>query len=128
MSFRIGVLSDDELETVYGIYPKNIEVLCQLLKNHYTKQQDAMSLIELGDIFTLKETVDLTKYYERDKGDPKNSCKSYKEKASSLEAINTNASPVDYYFIWTNKWNVFNTQTSEWTTINKFLNNLKKKK
>ncbi len=128
MSFRIGVLEEGELETVYGFYPKRIDTLCEILKNNYPKQIDAKKLIELGDIYSLRESITDTIYYERDKGDPKEACVSYKEKVDNLEAINTNASPVDYYLIWTNKWNIFNTETSEWTTLNKFLNNLKKKK
>lgn len=127
MSFRIGILEDDELETVYGFYPTDIEVLCKLLKDNYTKLTSAKKLIELGDIHSVGATVDQTVYYERDKGDPQEACVSYKEEVKNIESINTNASPVDYYLIWTNKWNIYDSKTSEWTTINKFLNNLKKK-
>lgn len=128
MSFRIGVLEGGELETVYGFYPSKIVTLCEILKNNYSKQIDAKNLIALGDIYTLKNNVSDTQYYERDKGDPKEACVSYKEKVDNLDSVNTESSPVDYYIIWTNKWNVFNKETSEWNTLNKFLNNLKKKK
>ena len=128
MSFRIGVLDGDYLETVYGYYPLKIDKLCEILKNNYSKSADAKRIIELGDIYILKESVDTTVYYERDKGDPKEACVSYKEKVSSLESYDTNSSPVDYYLVWTNKWNVYNSETSEWFTLNKFLNTLKKKK
>lgn len=121
MSFRIGILENGTLETVYGYYPRRIESLCELIKHNYFKPVNIKELISLGDIYELRKNIDETVYYNRDKGDPIEACISYKEKVDDLQSINTLASPVDYYLIWTNKWNVFDVKTSEWTTINKIL-------
>ena len=125
MSIRIGTLKHEKLETIFVSYPKDIIKLCNILQNNYTKVSAIDQLIALGDIYNLDKTVESTLFYSRDKGDPIEGCKSYEENTESLTSINTNSSPIDYYLIWTNKWNICSAYTNDWTSVKKFLNKKK---
>ena len=59
MGFRIGVLKNNTLNTIFAYHPQNIVQLSKLLKDHYTKLSDIEELISLGDIHSLKETVEI---------------------------------------------------------------------
>lgn len=125
MSVRIGLLKDGILETVYCLYPKDIKQLGKLLKEDYTKVSQIKELLKLGDLHTLKNNTDNSIFYIRDKNDPPEACHSYLEDASDLQSINTSRSPIDYYLIWTNKWNICEANKDNWTSVTKFLNKLK---
>lgn len=118
MSFRIGLLEDTTLETIYGYYPRRTDELVTVLKS-YKKPSDIKKILEQGDVYHLKKTVKDSLFYCRDKGDPINGCNSYIENIKDLKDITNNVSPVDFYFIYTNKWNIYDVNKEEWLTLNK---------
>lgn len=120
MSARIGIIKDGELKTVYLNYPLSVTALVALLKDNYTKTGSVEKLFDKGDIHTLKSTIEDTVYFV-DKGDPEDAVKPFIEECEDLENVNTDRSPVDYYVIWTNKWNVCEAYTSQWLSAIKFL-------
>ena len=83
---------------------------------------DIEELVSLGDIHSLKETVDSTVFYHRDKDDPFNLCAPCVEDCSTLDEVDVYRSPVDYYLVWTNKWNICEVNSENWTSVTKFLN------
>lgn len=127
MSVRIGILREGRLKTVYLFNETKIKDICELLNDNFKKISNIEDLIQNGDIVGLGKSVEKSSFYHRDKGEAYELCKPYEEEVNSLEEIDTGRSPVDYYLVWTNKWNICETYTNDWTTVTKFLNQLKKK-
>lgn len=127
MSVRIGILREGRLKTVYLFDETKIKDVCELLNDNFKKISNIEDLIQNGDIVGLGKSVEKSSFYHRDKGEDYELCKPYEEEVNSLEEIDTGRSPVDYYLVWINKWNICEAYTNDWTTVTKFLNQLKKK-
>lgn len=128
MNARLGILKNNEFTSVYLYQYKDIKSLCTLLKDYYKKESDILELFKMGDIFYLSKDLNTSNFYSRDQKDPFEACMPIMEKEDSLEKINTSSSPVDYYLVFTNKWNICESYNSNWTSVVKFLNKLNKKK
>lgn len=125
MSIRLGILKNNKVKTIFAYYPNDIKQVINIIKDHYNKSVIIEDLIELGDIHSLRKDSLLTLYFSRDKGDDYEGCKPIIEEASNLQDINTDISPVDYYLIWTNKWNICPAYTKDWKSLTKFIKTLK---
>lgn len=127
MSARIGIIEKDVYKSVYLHNTSKLKNLLENLRQNYKKRESVEKLIDLGDINIISKTIDSCIFYNRDKKDPWDGCKPYLEESNSLENININISPVDYYFTYfQNKWYVCEAyKQNSWVTITKFINSIK---
>lgn len=121
MSVRIGIAKNKIVKTVFSTYPNNIMKVSEILNTYYKKDSEIEELINLGDIYELNNNIQLTKFFNRDKGDYEEACKYFIDNVENLKDINTFNSPVDYYIIWNKKWYICEAYTKNWITLNKFL-------
>lgn len=128
MSIRIGILDENVFKSVYVYNSSQPAKLALTIRQHYKKRDIVDELIALGDISSISKTIKESRYFCRDKGDPWEACVPYDETAASLEDIDIQSSPVDFYFAYfKNKWYVSPSyQENKWITITKFINSFKK--
>lgn len=126
MSARIGIIDEGTYKSVYLYNTNKLKVLSETLKQNYKKKESVERLINLGDINSIGKTIDNCVFYSRDKNDSWEGCKPCLEKSNNLEEINTEISPVDYYFTYfQNRWYISKAYEKNWITITKFINSLK---
>ena len=128
MSARIGILQNGILKTSYLFGSTDSKKLSLLLRDNYKKDSEINNLIIEGDISNLTENIETSRFFHRDCNEPWEACQYYSEEINELSDI-SNFSPVDYYFIWTNKWNVYEVYAEEpkWLSVTKYLTKLKKR-
>lgn len=129
MSARIGIIDNGQLKSIFLFNSSKSKELSNYLRQNFKKKESVEELINLGDMNSLGKTIDSCRYFCRDCGDKWEGCTPYVEEANELIDIDTNASPIDRYFIFhKNKWFTCEAYTNNWITITKFINSLKTNK
>ena len=122
MSLRLGVINDDKFTSIFvNTYKKDtIATIIDKILNY--KPKDFNLLVTLGDINSLQDTVERTVFYCKDRGEPWEACKLIIEtNVSSLEDVNTDISPVDYYIVFhKGKYKIAESYTHDWYGLKQY--------
>ena len=114
----IAVLDNDTIKGVYCHWDGYPEHNGRILNENYTKE-DALKLLEFGQMSVLGETVEQCEFYHRDRGEELSSAETYSNIAELLEAAHD--AWAEYVYLFDGQWMVHN--GSKWAPVIKVLDN-----
>lgn len=63
------VLVDGSVKSIYCHYDGNVGHNGKMLKGHYSTYEQALELVQQGDMSSLDETIEESEFYARDRGE-----------------------------------------------------------
>jgi hypothetical protein len=124
MNLRIGAISSKNIfKSVFvNVFEKDSIIdIIKRVENY--KPKEFRELLELGDINHLRESIEKTVFYHRDKGDPMIACEPVLDiDVTKPLDIDIEASPVDYYIVLFNsRYYISEAFNANWRTLKKFI-------